>query len=553
MTNKEIAKSFQTLAKIMELYGENPFKIRSYQSAYNSLRKLERPLAEMSPNEISDLKGVGKAITGKIGELLQEGQMATLEKYRAKTPVGIQEMLQIKGFGPKKIKVIWDDLGIESIGELLYAVNENRLIELKGFGQKTQEELKKQLEYFQKSKHQYHYASLEKVGLPLLENIKATLSGARVEFTGAMRRKTNTLERIEIIIGYNGPIDLIFERVLELRQKINDQLYAATIDEMPVYVYHFKFEEFGSKQFRYTASKKFMDEFLTAFSTFDFKNLEQEKDIFEKVGIHPVPPELREGAKIIEISKNYDFQDLVTVKDINGVIHAHTTYSDGLHSLNEMASTAQNLGYQYIGITDHSQSAFYANGLKPDRLLEQLAAIDEWNKNAKGFQILKGIESDILSDGKLDYEDNLLAQLDFVIASIHSNLKMDKDKATTRLLKAIENPYTNILGHPTGRLLLSRPGYPIDHHKVIDACAANLVAIELNANPYRLDLDWSYIAYAMEKGVKISINPDAHSTEGIKDIHYGVLSARKGGLTKAMCLNTLDVDGFLSFCQEKRG
>ena len=213
-----------------------------------------------------------------------------------------------------------------------------------------------------------------------------------------------------------------------------------------------------------------------------------------------------------------------------------------------MVEAAQALGYEYIGITDHSQSAFYADGLKPERLLEQIAAIDQLNAGLSGFKVLKGTESDILSDGKLDYDNEILKQLDFVIASVHTNLKMDEAKATERLIKAIENPYTNILGHPTGRLLLSREGYPINSHKVIDACAANKVAIEMNANPYRLDLDWQLIPYAMKKGVKISINPDAHSKEGIKDIRYGTLSARKGGLTKDMCLNAMDVNDFMAFC-----
>ena len=215
-----------------------------------------------------------------------------------------------------------------------------------------------------------------------------------------------------------------------------------------------------------------------------------------------------------------------------------------------MVDAAKELGYQYIGITDHSKSAFYANGLKPDRVLEQIQAINALNAKLNDFTILKGIESDILNDGSLDYEEDILKQFDFIIASVHSNLRMDEEKATNRIIKAVENPYTSILGHPTGRLLLSRQGYPIDHKKIIDACADNGVSIELNANPYRLDLDWSWIPYATEKGVLISINPDAHSTQGILDIHYGVLSARKGGLTKEQCLNTYSVSDFLKYLRQ---
>ncbi len=551
MTNKEIAKSFQTLAKIMELYGENPFKIRSYQSAYNTLRKLDRPLSEMTIEEIGSIKGIGKAITGKIGELLEGGKMATLEKYKAETPAGIQEMLQIKGFGPKKIKVVWDELGIETVGELLYAVNENRLIELKGFGEKTQEDLKHKLEYYQKSKHKYHYAALEEVAETLIEQIKTALPDAIVEYTGAMRRQANILDRVEIIVGNDGPVDQLFENLLTLDQKINENLFATTFEDYPVHVYHFKPDEFGSKQFRYTASEEFLSAFLDEYAGEDFKELATEREVFAKVALNFIPPELRETAAVIDQAKQSDFSDLITEQAIKGVIHSHTTFSDGLHTLEEMAEASRNLGYAYIGITDHSQTAVYANGLKPDQLLEQMQVIDELNAQFADFYLFKGIESDILADGSLDYEEAILRQLDFVIASIHSNLKMDEEKATARLIKAIENPYTSILGHPTGRLLLSRQGYPIDHHKIIDACAANQVVIELNANPYRLDLDWHFIPYAMEKGVKIAINPDAHSKEGIKDIHYGVLSARKGGLTKSMCLNTLDTEGFRNFCELK--
>lgn len=232
---------------------------------------------------------------------------------------------------------------------------------------------------------------------------------------------------------------------------------------------------------------------------------------------------------------------LIEETDIKGVIHSHTTYSDGLHTLREMAEYSKSLGFEYIVITDHSKSAFYANGLKPERVLAQMEEIDALNAELAPFKIYKGIESDILGDGSLDYEEDILKQFDVIIASVHSNLKMDKEKATTRLINAIKNPYTTILGHPTGRLLLSREGYPIDHMAIIDACAEHQVAIELNANPYRLDLDYEWIPYAMEKGVKISINPDAHSKEGIHDIRYGVLAARKGGLTKEMCFNAADV------------
>jgi DNA polymerase (family 10) len=314
-----------------------------------------------------------------------------------------------------------------------------------------------------------------------------------------------------------------------------------------VLLYQCQAHEFGSKLFRYTAAPAFMEAFLQKFPGLDFRGLETEAAVFQKVAMPYLAPELREQAWPLE--KN-GLENLVEEGQIKGVVHAHTTYSDGINSLREMALFAKENGYQYLGLTDHSKSAFYANGLKEDRLLAQWQEVDALNRELAPFRIFKGIESDILSDGSLDYEENILKQFDFIIASIHSNLRMDLEKATTRLLRAIENPYTTILGHPTGRLLLSRPGYPVDHEKIIDACAANQVAIELNANPYRLDLDWTWIQYALEKGVLIAINPDAHSTGGIHDIHYGTLSARKGGLTADKCLTCFELADFERFIKK---
>lgn len=526
MTNKEIAKQFQLLGKIMELHGENPFKIRSYSNAYLTLRAFEKPLSEIPVGDLENIKGIGKAISGKIQELLVHGKMEALEKYKAKTPAGLQEMLLMKGFGPKKIKAVWDELGIESAGELLYAVHENRLADLKGFGKKTQEDLKVQLTYFLKSRHHFLYADLHDFGLQLLEKIKAKLLNAQVEWTGALRRRANVLEQVELIIGCDAAVSSIFDSTLILEKESEEGVFEAISEDIPVRIYHYPLSNFGSKQFLHTGTSEFLKAFTELYPGIDFKNLPNEQAIFEKINRAFIVPELREGPAFLQ--KN---PDLVEEKDIKGVLHVHTTYSDGQHSLRDMCTYARDLGYQYIGITDHSKSAFYANGLSPQRVMEQFKEIDALNQELAPFKIYKGIESDILSNGDLDYEEDLLKQFDFIIASIHSGLKMDKEKATQRLIKAIENKYTTILGHMTGRLLLSRPGYPVDHEKVIDACAANNVAIELNANPRRLDMDWQYIDLAIQKGVKIAINPDAHSKEGIHDIKFGVYSARKGGLT----------------------
>jgi len=528
----------------MELHGENPFKIRSYSNAYLSLRKLETPLSEMSDGEISALKGVGKTIVSKIRELETSGSLATMEKYKEMTPEGIQEMLQIKGFGPKKVRVIWKDLGAESIGELLYACNENRLIELKGFGQKTQEDLKNKLTYFLNSKNKFHYASLELLAEGLKEALQKQLPEARITFTGELRRRNPILEKIELLVASESPIETGVAAVLTIEQNEEQQIIARTDNNIPVIIYKCTANNFGSKQFRYTGGKDFIQSFLSRVVADDFRDIATEAAVFEKANLAFIEPELRDWEDVVDWALADKLPELVNVSEVKGVIHSHTTYSDGLHSLRQMAEYTQAQGFEYIGITDHSKSAFYANGLKPDRVFQQMEEIDQLNREMAPFRIFKGIESDILNDGRLDYEEEVLSAFDFIIASVHSNLKMDEAKATQRIITAVENPYTTMLGHPTGRLLLSREGYPLDHKKVIDACAANGVTIELNANPYRLDLDWTWIPYALEKGVKISINPDAHSKEGIHDIRYGVLAARKGGLTSKQCVNCLPVDEF---------
>lgn len=544
MENKDIAKTFQLLASIMELHGENPFKIRSYENAYRNLRNLDRPLAEMSQEEIAALPGVGSAISGKIGELLDSGKMQALEKYRAQTPEGIQEMLQLKGFGPKKIMAVWKGLGAESIGELLYAANENRLVELKGFGKKSQEEIRKQLEYYLRSKHQFHYAALEAEAEALLAEINRRLPGVKLSLCGAIRRRGNILERIELLIGHEGPLDALFGDWLTETGRDGSAILGQTPDEIPVAIYQCPPQEFGSKLFRYTGQPDFLDAFVKTFPGLDCKGLAEETEVFAKAGLPFIAPELREQEWGLQLARDGKLPTLIEEADIKGIVHAHSTYSDGSQSLRDLALYVKALGYEYLGVTDHSKAAFYANGLQPERILQQWAEIDALNSELAPFRIFKGIESDILNDGSLDYEEGLLQGFDFIIASIHSNLRMDEAKATQRLIKAIENPYTSILGHPTGRLLLSREGYPIDYKKVIDACAANGTAIELNANPYRLDLDWSWLPYALEKGVLIAVNPDAHSREGVHHLRYGICSARKGGLYAEACLNALGRAGF---------
>ncbi len=546
MSNKEIANAFDELGNIMELHDENQFKIRSYRNAYLTLRKLDRPLASMNDAEITGIPGVGAAIGGKIRELVGFGKMKTLEEYRAKTPPGVVEMLQISGFGPKKVKLVWEEMGVETPGELWYACNENRLVEVKGFGKKTQEDLQKKLEYFFKSRDKMHLdAAIEEADF-ITTFLTGRLPDAKISAVGEVRRRLSVVDSIEILVGFDGDLNSIFQNqdILKLEKQESNRFFIQLENDTKAVLVQCGRAEFGSKMFATSGSKEFLDAFVKQNPGVDFKNLADEKQVFEKIAWPFVAPEIRENSKTVELAAAGNLPQLIENQDIRGVLHVHTNYSDGINTLREMCEHAKSLGCQYIGITDHSQSAFYANGLKADRVLLQMAEIDKLNLELAPFRIFKGIESDILNDGNLDYPTEILEKFDFVIASVHSNLKMNLEKATERVLRAVENPFTKILGHPTGRLLLSREGYPLDWPRIFAACAKNGVAMELNSNPYRLDLDWTLIPQAVEMGIKIAINPDAHSREGISDLKYGVMAARKGGLTAKNCLNHLSAEEF---------
>jgi DNA polymerase (family 10) len=564
MTNKEYANEFQTLGKLMELNGENSYRIKSYSNAYRILRGVTEPLDDMSLVDLKQIKGIGDAIGQKIVELQQDGKMKILEEYKATTPTGIVQLLAIKGLGIKKIKLLWDELEIQSPGELLYACNENRLVTLKGFGIKTQATMKKQLEYFFQSIDKFHFAKLEEAADNLVQDIQETLGTELVSLTGKIRRLEPILEAIAILVGQQD-VQAIFDKKILLldKQDGNTPIYHCKTPELgiPVILCTSDAAFFGYNLLRTTGTESFnKDLFETTFETpvdWRHNNPEElkgmdETAIFAAAGLPFIAPEIRDISKIIFKIKGGFSPELIQEQDIKGILHAHSTWSDGANTLEQMATYVQEQGYEYLGITDHSKSAFYANGLQVDRVLSQMEEIEALNKKLAPFKIFKGIESDILYDGSLDYTDDILEKFDFVIASIHSTLRMDKEKATQRLIAAIKNPYTTILGHPTGRILLSRQGYPIDHKAVIDACAAHNVIIEINANPLRLDMDHTWIPYALEKGVKIAVNPDAHSLDGVHDVHFGILAARKGLLNKKMCVNTLSTSDFEALLLAKK-
>lgn len=554
MTNKQIAQQFGALADLMELNEEDDFRIKTYRFAYQTIRKVDSPLAEMSEAEIKGLKGVGPATSAKIKELINTGKMVALEQYKDKVPAGVAEMLKLDGFGPKKVRTMWKELEVESIGELLYACEENRLIELKGFGPKTQAELIKSIAYHELGAGKVRFDVAEEVAEEVRLLLQNTDAQAHVRFVGEIRRLMPVVSQLELLMATNLTVEEVKAKLpedasMEIGEKWSE--VKASASGRSVRVYLCKPEELGSKLFLYTSEGRFLERFIEKTKGVDFKNISTEEALFERAGMTYIAPEIRESDRSIYAALGGTLPKLIELSEIKGVIHAHSTWSDGVNSIEEMARHAQSLGYQYLGITDHSQSAFYANGLKPDRVAAQWAEIDALNAKLAPFRVLKGIESDILNDGSLDYEKSVLEGFDFVIASVHSNLKMTKDKATERILKAIKNPFTTILGHPTGRLLLSRQGYELDWQVIFEACAKHQVVIEVNANPHRLDLDFTLISEAVQAGCMIAINPDAHNMNGIRDLRFGVNVARKGYLTADKCINCLDANGFLAWQKSK--
>jgi DNA polymerase (family 10) len=543
MENKSIARKLRLLSQLMELHDENPFKIKSVANAAFKVDKLSYPIAGKACEDLEKIDGIGKSLAGKISELLATGTIAELEELFAKTPDGVIEMMGIKGLGPKKVALVWREMGIENIGELYYACNENRLVEVKGFGLKTQDEIRKVIEFTMASHGKFLYVQAEQEALGLLEQIRAIFPEGLIEFAGEFRRCCEIIGELIIIVGTR-----------DLETGLDTLLRSDILDDLTVEGNHIKgrFKN-GLKVSIWCVEKRnFYEELFV--QTGDHEHaaavlaragdiIDQptsEEFVYRKGGMDYIPPELREGTAYIEKAETKALPVLISYFDLKGALHNHSTWSDGIHSVEEMALYCRDeLKLEYLGMCDHSKSAFYAKGLSIERVLQQQEEIDHLNKKLNGFRIFKGIESDILFDGSLDYPEEILKRFDFVVASVHSILKMDEEKATSRLIKAIENPYTTILGHPTGRLLLSRSGYPVNYKKVIDACAENGVAIEINANPFRLDLDWRWHQYALDKGVWLSINPDAHRKEGLLDMHYGVLAARKGGLYKERCLNAL--------------
>ncbi|WP_310109382.1 helix-hairpin-helix domain-containing protein [Algoriphagus sp. 4150] len=542
----------------MELHDENPFKIRSYQSALISLERGDEDIMVLSEDELVKIQGVGKSIVEAIRQLKETDTFPLLEELLNKTPEGILEVLQIKGLGPKKVKTLWEELGITSTHELMEACQSGKVAKIKGFGEKTQTTIIQNLEFTASNSGKWLYADIAKMIGQLEETFTIMARGAELAVVGDFARQLEIITEAEFLIASEELATVkanlkAMESIEWILLESGPRTLRGKLKEIDLRVsIHFcSKEDFLWKKLSLSAAPLHLDSLVDGQESIaqklQKKNYSSEAEFFSINGLQYIPTEMREGFGEIELAKENKIPELLTDKDLKGILHNHSTYSDGKHSLRQMAEYCRDLGYEYLGISDHSKTAFYAGGLEVEKILKQHQEIDELNKEMAPFRIFKGIESDILSDGKLDYENNVLASFDFIVSSVHSILNMDINRATSRLITAIENPYTTILGHPTGRLLLRRQGYPIDHKAIIDACAANNVVIEINANPWRLDLDWRWVRYAMDQGVKLSINPDAHEMDGYADMKYGVLVGRKGGLTKEMTLNAMSVDEIANY------
>ncbi|HLB25295.1 MAG TPA: DNA polymerase/3'-5' exonuclease PolX [Nitrospirota bacterium] len=574
MDKKAVAALLEEIAALLEMKGENVFKTLAYAKAARALLAQPGELDDIvRETALKGIKGIGEGIRERIIELHETGRLAYYDELRASIPPGIMDMLRIPGLGPKKAKAIFDALGVASVGELEYACHENRLVGLPGFGEKTQQKILENIAFLKKHAEQYLYPFALAEAERLVEPLRKSKKVVRVSVAGSLRRRKEVVKDIDIVASTEDPaavaelfttlpgVEMVTGKggtkaSVTLSCGIASDLRIVTDAEFPYALHHFTGSKLHNTSMRGRAKK--MDLKMNEYGLFRGKAeslvpCKDEEAIFKALGLAYIPPELREDMGEIDAAGKGELPELIEEPEIRGTFHVHSRYSDGRDEVAEIAEAARKLGWQYVGLTDHSQTAAYAGGLRPDDLKRQQADIDAVNAKYKDFRIFKGAEVDILPDGTLDYPEKVLSTFDFTVCSIHSKFNMTEAEATKRIIRAMEDPHFTILGHPTGRLLLSREGYPVDMKKVIEAAAERGVVIELNSHPQRLDIDWREIKYAKDLGVKIAINPDAHNLEGLKDVRYGVGIARKGWLEKGDVLNTMTAGEVEKFLRKKRG
>ncbi len=589
MTKNEIADVLAEIGTLLELKGENPFKVRAYQAGARALEAIEDDeLARLIAEEkLETVKGIGEALAQKITELHATGRLEFFDKLKASIEPGLAEMLQIPGLGPKKIRALHDKLGIADIAALTAACTDGRVAALDGFGEKTQEKILAGIRNREAYGRRHMWWDAEEIAAPIVAGLRKLPQVKRAEAAGSLRRGMETVGDLDFIVAAEdvAPVVGWFTNLAGVKEVTAQGETKASVrfesglqadlrivpdDQFVFALHHFTGSKDHNVQMRQRALSRGLSlsewglvpaegegtakEKAETLKKAKGGKLKNETELFAALGLSFIPPELREGLGEIEAAEKGELPRLVELGDLRGAFHNHTTASDGRNTLAEMAAAAEALGWDYLGIADHSKSSYQANGLSEERLLKQVAEIHALNASKRfTTHVFTGTECDILPDGRLDFEDALLAKLDYVVASVHNVFTQEEAVMTARLIRAIEHPRTTMIGHLTGRLLLRREGYRVDVGKVVDAAIANRVIIELNASPWRLDLDWRHWRKAAEKGLLCAINPDAHETGGLEQVRAGINSARKGWLTKESILNTRGLPAVKKYLSTRTG
>jgi DNA polymerase (family X) len=572
VTKNEIADVLSDIATLLELKGENPFKVRAYQTGARALEAIEESdLARLiEKDELQSVKGIGEALGQKITELHRTGRLEFFEKLKASVEPGLVEMLQIPGLGPKKIRALRDKLAIVDIATLTTACTDGRVAELDGFGAKTQEKILAGIKNREAYGRRHLWWDAAAIAEPIVKGLRTLPQVRRAEAAGSLRRGMETVGDIDFIVAATdvGPVVEWFvtqagvkevtakgdtKASVRLENGLQADLRIVPEDQFAFALHHFTGSKDHNVQMRQRALARGLSLSEWGLVSAEGEGTVKEKtedrsrrtvasteaELFAALGLNFIPPELREGMGEIELAERGEIAPMVDVADIRGAFHNHTTASDGRNTLAEMAAAADALGWEYLGIADHSKSSFQANGLDEARLLKQVEEIRALNASRRfKVHLFAGVECDILADGRLDFADDILRQLDYVVASVHNVFAQDEATMTSRIVKALEHPCTMMLGHLTGRLLLRREGYRVDVAKAVDAAIANGVIMEINASPWRLDLDWRHWRKAAERGLLCAINPDAHDTGSLMHVRAGVNVARKGGLRREQVLTT---------------
>ncbi len=554
MTNKAVARHLSLTADLVELTGGNPFRARAFASGARAVERLEEPVEALAAGgTLVEVQGIGKGLAAEIAELIETGTMAVTESLLQSLPPGLPEVLRVKGLGVKKVRTLWQDAGVTSIEDLEAAAVAGRLAELPGFGAKTVQNILAAVEQLKAYRGKAHLRDALPEALVVRDALRS--AGLRADLAGPVRRQCNVVDRADLVA--TGTPDAVAAALADVLGRIethDGRVEARLPLGLPLTVWRAEEDAYGRVLWERTGPDAHVEAFAQAHGRPD--DVAEENAVYEAAGLSPVPPPLRDDPHWLAVAASgAPLPTLVRTADLQGTIHNHTTASDGAHSLREMCDAARARGLGYFGVCDHSRSLQIAHGLSIAELEEQIRAVDQLNEDyrAEGvdFRVFSGSEVDILSDGSMDFPDEILERLDVVVASVHQGFRMTEAEATARVVRAVSNPHVDVLGHPTGRLLLRREGYPLDHEAVLDACAEHGVAVELNANPWRLDVDWRWVRAATERGVLVSINPDAHSTDGLDDTRWGVASAQKGGLTARQSLTAKRADELAEWLARK--